>query len=55
MIQAAKYLGVPPWDLSKQSVLWRDWALICMTAEQEAQEVRQEQTRLRANQKNFVA
>jgi hypothetical protein len=42
-IQAAKYLGVAPWDLIKQSVYWRDKALIAMTEEYEAQQVKNKQ------------
>lgn len=42
-IQAAKYLGVAPWDLLKQSVFWRDKAMLCMTAEHEAQEILKQQ------------
>jgi hypothetical protein len=36
IIQAAKYLGVPPWELMKQSVFWRNAALKCMQAEYSA-------------------
>lgn len=39
LIQAAKYLGVPPWELMEQSVWWQDKALIAMTAENEAQKI----------------
>jgi hypothetical protein len=42
LIQAARYLGVPPWDLLKQSAKWKDWALICMTAEREGPKSRPE-------------
>lgn len=38
-IQAARYLKVPPWDLLKQSVYWRDKALACMSVEHEAQDI----------------
>lgn len=40
LIQAAKYLGVPPWELMEQSIWWRDKALIAMSAEAQAQEWR---------------
>lgn len=36
VIQAAKYLGVAPWELMEQSVYWRDKAAIAMTAEHNA-------------------
>lgn len=39
LIQAAKYLECKPWELMEQSVVWRDWALKCMTAESNAQEI----------------
>ncbi|MDE2100092.1 MAG: hypothetical protein KGL39_22750 [Patescibacteria group bacterium] len=38
VIRAARYLGVPPWDLLKQPRAWVDWALTCEAAESEAQE-----------------
>lgn len=38
-IQAARYLKVPPWELVKQSVYWRDKALAAMSAEHEANEI----------------
>ncbi len=39
LIQAAKYLGVPPWELMKQSVYWRIKALTAMKAEYNAQKI----------------
>ncbi len=39
IMQAAKYIGCPPWELLEQSAWWQDKALICMTAENEAQEI----------------
>jgi hypothetical protein len=39
LFKAAKYLGVAPYDLAKQSVWWRDKALIAMSAENEAQKI----------------
>jgi hypothetical protein len=36
IIKAAKYLGVPPWELMKQSIFWREKALIAMAAENDA-------------------
>jgi len=39
VVQAAKYLGVAPWELMQQSIYWRDKALIAMTAEYQAQEI----------------
>jgi hypothetical protein len=36
LIQAAKYLGVAPWDLFEQGVHWQNWALIALEAEEDA-------------------
>lgn len=41
-IQAAKYLGVPPWELIRESIFWRDKALKAMGAEKGARKVLQE-------------
>jgi hypothetical protein len=39
LVQAAKYYGVAPWELLKQSIWWIDRALnLYMPAEHEAQE-----------------
>lgn len=37
-MQAARYLKVPMWDLLKQSVWYVDYALIALSAEQEARQ-----------------
>jgi len=37
-IQAARYLGVSPWDLEEQSIEWYNRALVAMSAEAEARE-----------------
>ena len=44
LIRAAKFLGVPPWELweRKFSILWQQWARICETAELEAKQEREE-------------
>jgi len=39
VIQAAKYLGVAPWEMLEQSVWWRDRAFIAMTAEIQAKQI----------------
>lgn len=44
-IQAAKYLGVAPWDLLKASFWWRDKAIIAMSAEEEANNIIKERNR----------
>lgn len=44
-IRAAKYLGVPPWDLLSQPVFWRNAAL---TAESVENEYRRDQERRNA-------
>lgn len=35
-LQAAKYLEVPAWDLVRQPVIWRNWALAAMRSEEHA-------------------
>lgn len=39
LIQSAKYLGVPPWELMEESLYWKERALVAMTAEAQAQEI----------------
>lgn len=34
LIEAARYLHVPPWELMKQPTCWRDWALMAQEAVQ---------------------
>lgn len=36
VISAARYLGVPPWELVEQPSEWMDWALAAQSAESEA-------------------
>lgn len=36
LVQAAKYLGVPPWELAKQPVWWMNVALAAQSAESSA-------------------
>jgi predicted chitinase len=40
LMQAAKYLNVAPWALLEASAWWKDKALIAMSAEADAQEIR---------------
>jgi hypothetical protein len=49
LIQAAKYLGVAPWELMDQSIFWTDKALIAMSAEHSAQKQIEERHRSRGN------
>lgn len=37
LIRAARYLGVPPWELATRSTIWRDWALVAESAERWAE------------------
>jgi hypothetical protein len=37
---AAKWFGIPPWDLEQMPVVWRDRALAAMEAEAHAREVK---------------
>lgn len=36
-MRAARYLGVPPWELAQRPTAWRDWALLSEAAEHEAE------------------
>lgn len=40
-IRAARYLGVPPWELMKQPLYWRQWALAVQEAEEEVEAERE--------------
>ena len=42
VLKAAKYLGVAPWDLIKQPVVWMTWAMELHQAEREAAQNKQE-------------
>jgi len=44
LMQAAKYLGVAPWDLMKQSAWWRIKAHNAMTAEIEGKKIADQRT-----------
>lgn len=35
-IRAAKYLGVAPWDLLEQPIIWHNWAVLAEEAESKA-------------------
>lgn len=37
---AADRCNAKPWEMLEQPMIWRDWALICSTAEAQAQEER---------------
>ncbi len=39
IIQAAKYLNCKPWELMEVSIYWQDKAIICISAENEAQKI----------------
>jgi hypothetical protein len=36
LVRAAKYLGVPPWELARQPLYWTEVALAAMDAERRA-------------------
>lgn len=38
LVRAARYLGVPPWELQQQPVIWQQWALIFEAAEDGARQ-----------------
>jgi hypothetical protein len=37
LAKAARYWGVPPWEMENQSIYWRNLALACEAAEAEAE------------------
>ena len=41
-VQAAKYLGVAPWELLRQPMYWTEWAIHAHQAEAHAQKAQQE-------------
>lgn len=45
LIKAAKYLGVPPWELSAQPVAWQRFAESAMNAEAHAQQQQEKRKR----------
>lgn len=36
LLRAARYLGVPPWELAEQSTVWQNYALVMESAEAKA-------------------
>jgi len=44
-IRAAKYLGVPPWDLMDKSRIWMMWALHAEAAEARAEKALMERAK----------
>ena len=40
ILRAAKYLGVPPWDLLDQPAIWLNWALAAENSENLAEKNR---------------
>jgi hypothetical protein len=49
VVRAARYLGVAPWELMKQSALWMKWALMAEHAEHEAERQLQERAQRMRN------
>lgn len=39
LYQAARYMGVAPWELARQSIWWKNKALTIMQAEANAQKI----------------
>ena len=39
LFQTAKWMGVAPWELAKQSVWWQNKAMVIMQAEINAQKI----------------
>ncbi|MGZ3677039.1 MAG: hypothetical protein ACXWQR_00545 [Ktedonobacterales bacterium] len=37
LIRAARYLGVPPWELAERPIYWMEWANIAQNAEIDVQ------------------
>jgi hypothetical protein len=46
LVRAARYLGVPPWELERRSIAWRDRALIAESAEAKAAQLADRLSRL---------
>jgi hypothetical protein len=42
LMRAARYLGVPPWQLQEQPAAWLTWALTSEAAEMEARKLAQD-------------
>jgi hypothetical protein len=40
ILRAARYLGVAPWELSVQPMIWMQWALTAERAENDAEAAR---------------
>jgi hypothetical protein len=40
LIRAAKYLGVPPWELAEQPTYWQEWANDCQWIDNELEKER---------------
>lgn len=49
LLRAAKYLGVAPWDLANQPILWQQVALVAEAAEAEAKQALEEQAQQRVS------
>jgi hypothetical protein len=49
LIRAAKYLGVPPWELAQQPRFWHEKALLYERIEGEAQQERERRAAPSAN------
>jgi hypothetical protein len=50
-VQAAKWLGVAPWDLMKQPLYWTHWGLAGRSAENKAEKILTERARAKAKRK----
>ena len=42
LMKAARWMGVPPWELARQPIFWRVWARTIEIAEAEAEQIRLE-------------
>lgn len=51
LFRAAKYVGVPPWELSEQSIYWMNHALQYEQIENEAERKRHERASKAARRK----
>ena len=51
VVQAAKWLGVKPWDLLEQPVWWLHWGLAGRAAEAKAEKTLNERAAARAKSK----
>lgn len=51
VMRAAKWLGVPPWELAEKPVWWMQWAVLAMGAENRAEKTLNERAAKRSKRR----